>query len=88
MISLLPSGTWLPLLSSWALKIHEVWTNWKDLRATHHAAKISPKDIDFFKAVLPTKSPKIMDLRGIHSPKALQWWEGVVLSVVWKRRTE
>ena len=22
----------------------------------------------------PTESPKIMGLRGIHSPKALQWW--------------
>ena len=56
-------------------KVHEVqqaWTGQKDLRAAHHVAKTSPKDIHFFRIVLPTESPKIMGLRGIYSPEALQ----------------
>ena len=57
-------------------EIHEVEESWggrKDFWATKEAAKSSPKDIHFFRVVLPTEL--IMGLKGIHSPKAL-WWQG------------
>ena len=55
-------------------EIHEVWISQKDLRVTHHVAKTSPKDICLFRVMMPSELPKIMGLRGIHSPKALQRW--------------
>ena len=61
-------------------KIHEVQDSWggkKDLQATTRAAMSFPKDIHFFMVVAPTESPKIMGPKGIHSPKALQWWSGL-----------
>ena len=58
-------------------EVHEVWTGWKDLKATHHVAKASPRDICFFRVMPPTKLPKIMGLRGIHSLEALQQWGGL-----------
>ena len=75
-----PSGEWLPLLTSWALRsmrCRQVWTGQKDLKAAHCMAKTSPKDICFFRVMPPTESPKIMSLRGVHSPKALWWWGGL-----------
>ena len=57
-------------------EIHEVqesWVSWKDLKAAKQSTKSSPKDINFFRVVAPTKSLKIMGLKCIHSPKALQW---------------
>ena len=59
------------LMGSEVHKVQEVWTGWKDLQATHYMAKGSPKGIQFFWMVPPTKSPKIVGLRRIHSPKAL-----------------
>ena len=44
----------------------------KKLKAAHRYDMSSPKDIHFFRVVLPTESPKIMGLKGIHSPEALQ----------------
>ena len=61
-------------------EIHEVqesWTGQTDLKAAHQYAKSSPKDIHFFRVVLPTELPKIMGLKGIHSPKALQQCSGL-----------
>ena len=60
------------LMSSEVHEVQEVWTCQKDLQVTYQAAKSSPKDIHIFWVVPPTESPKIMDLRGIHSPKALR----------------
>ena len=59
------------LMGSEVHKVQEVWTGQKDLWATHHVAKGYPKGIQFFWVVPPTKLPKIMGLRGIHSAKAL-----------------
>ena len=67
-------------------EVHEVqgaWMGQKDLKATYHAAKVSPKDIQFFRVVLPIELPKIMGLRGIHSPKVLPWWGGLSFSPWW-----
>ena len=52
------------LVGSEVHNVKEVWTGWRNLKATHHAAKALPKNIHFFQVVLPTKSPKIMDLSG------------------------
>ena len=49
----------------------ESWTGWKDLKAAYQYTKTSPRNICFFRVVLPTELPKIMGLKGIHSPKAL-----------------
>ena len=60
--------------------VHEVqdeWTGQRELQAAHQAAKSSPKDIHFFWLVPLTKSPKIMGLKGIHSPMALKWQTGL-----------
>ena len=39
--------------------------------------KSSAKDIHYFWVVPSTKLPKIMGLKGIHSPKALTWQSGL-----------
>ena len=65
------------LMDSEVLKVQEVWTGQKDLQVTHHAAKGSPKSIQYFWVVPPTESPKIMGLKGIHSLKALCWQVGL-----------
>ena len=57
-------------------KIHEMQENLggrKDLQPTNPAAKSSSKDIHFYRVVVPTKSLKIMGLKGINSPETLQW---------------
>ena len=69
-------------------KIHEMqesWASWKDLKAVYQSAKSFPKDIYLFRVVLPTKSPKIMGLKGIHSPKAL-WQQGGLTFCLWCRK--
>ena len=65
------------LLGSDVHKVQPVWAGWKDLWFTHHMAKSSPKNIHLFYVVPSTKLPKIMGLKGIHSPKALKWQSGL-----------
>ena len=67
------------LLDSDVHKVKDEWTGWKDLQATHQTAKSPLKDIHFFQLVPPTESPKIMGLKGIHSPKALKWQAGLLV---------
>ena len=74
----LPSTFWQMATSTNLLgtEIHEVQESWdgrKDLPAANQSAKSSHKDIHFFRVVAPTELLKIMDLKGIHSPKALLW---------------
>ena len=45
------------LMGSEVHEVQEAWTSQKDIRATHHVAKTSPKDIHFFRVILPTKYP-------------------------------
>ena len=66
------------LLDSDVHKVLDVWTGQKDLWATHQVAKTSLKDICFFQVVAPTESPKIMGLKGIHSPKGLKQQSGLL----------
>ena len=42
------------LMVSEVHEVKEVWTGQKDLQSAHHVAKSSPKDIHFFRVVLPT----------------------------------
>ena len=65
------------LMDSEVHEVQEVWTGQKDLQATHHMVKGSPKGIQFFQVVPPTESPMIMGLKGIHSPKALHQQAGL-----------
>ena len=57
--------------------MQETWGSQKDLKTTNWVAWASPEDIHFFQIILPMESPKIMDLKGIHSTEALQWWGGL-----------
>ena len=59
------------LLNAEIHEVQEVWAGGWELKATNYAAKASQWDIQFFHTVLPTKSPNIMGLKGIHSPEAL-----------------
>ena len=59
------------LLNTEIYKMQEVWTSQQGLKAANHAAKASQRDIQFFCMVMPTESPNIMGLKGIHSSKAL-----------------
>ena len=61
-------------------KIHQVqdlWPGKKELHAANHAAMSSAKYICYFWVVSPTESPKIMGLKGIHSPEALKHQGGL-----------
>ena len=49
----------------------------KELHAANCAAMISAKDICYFPVVSPTGSPKIIGLKGIHSPEALKHQSGL-----------
>ena len=77
MTSPMPSRRWPPLLGSDIHEVQQVWTGQKDLQVAHCVAKSSPKDIHFFQVVPLTELPKIMGLKGIHSPKALRWQSGL-----------
>ena len=59
------------LMDSEVHEAQEVWTEQKNLWAAHHMAKGSPRASSFSGWVPPTKFPKIMGLKEIHSPKAL-----------------
>ena len=61
----------ISLLNVKIYEVQEAWTGQQRLRATNHAAKASQRDIQFFHMVMPTESPNIMGLKGIHSPKAI-----------------
>ena len=65
------------LLNSDVYEVQDTWTGQKELHATNHAAKSSLKNICYFSVILPTELPKIMGLKGIHSPKALKWQTGL-----------
>ena len=56
-------------------EIHLVWDQWwgkKELCAANYVARRSAKDLHYFWVVSPLKSPKIMGLKRIHTPKALK----------------
>ena len=62
------------LLDSHIHKVQDTWMGQKELHATNGVAKSSSKDICYFQVVSPRESPKIMGLKGIHSPETLKRW--------------
>ena len=58
------------LLNTKIHEVQEVLASWQELKST----KPSQRDIQFFCMVSPTELPNIMELKGIHFPKALHWW--------------
>ena len=65
------------LMDSEVHKVQEVWTGQKGLQVAYCKVKGSPKGIQFFWEVPPTKLPKIMGLKAIHSPEALHCQVGL-----------
>ena len=62
--------------------IHQVQYQWqgkKELHTANHMVRGSVKDLCYFWLVLPTESPKIMGLKGIHSPEALKHQSGLLI---------
>ena len=59
------------LMGSDVYEVQEAWTGQRDLWVAHCVAKNSPRTSTSFGWCLPTELPKIMGLKGIHSPKAL-----------------
>ena len=61
-------------------KIHPVQDQWqekKELHVANHMTKGSAKNLCYFWVVLPVESPKIMGLKGIHSPETLKHQAGL-----------
>ena len=65
------------LIGSDVHEVQQAWTGQKNPWVTLCVAKTSQKDICFFWVVPPTKLPKIMGLKGIHSPEALRSQSGL-----------
>ena len=59
------------LLGSAIYEIKEAWTGQDELWQANYVPKVLPKGLKFFRAVSPTKSPKVMGLKGIHDPDVL-----------------
>ena len=60
--------------------IHEIqasWTGPNELKQANYALWSLPKGLEFFHAVPPSKSPKVMGLVGIHDPDALCCFSGI-----------
>ena len=65
--------------------IEDQWQGKKELHTANHVAKGSTKTFAISQVVSPIKSPKIMGLKGIHSPEALKCQAGLSpLPLVWK----
>ena len=62
-------------------EIHWVQGQWKgkkELHMANHTVRVSAKDPHYCQVVSPTESPKIMSLKGIHSPEALRPLTGLL----------
>ena len=65
------------LLGSAIYEIKEVWTGWDELWQANYVLRTLLKGLKFFRAVSPSKSPKVMGLMGIHDPDALHHFNGL-----------
>ena len=59
------------LLGSAIYEIKEAWTGQDELWQAKYVLRILLKGLKFFRAVSPSKSPKVMGLMGIHDPDTL-----------------
>ena len=57
--------------------VQDQWKGRKELCFVNYMVRGSAKDLHYFRVVSPLKSPKIMGLWGIHSPKALKCQAGL-----------
>ena len=57
--------------------IQDQWWGKKELHLANQQAKGSTKNLCYFWGVMPVESPKIMGLKGIHSPEALKHQVGL-----------
>ena len=58
-------------LGSGIYKIKEVWAGPDELQQANYMLKTLPKGLKFLRAVLPSESPRVMGLTGIHDPDSL-----------------
>ena len=59
--------------------IHEIkwsWDGLEELKHTNYVLQSLPKGLKFLRAVSTKESPKVMGLKGIHDPNALQHFAG------------
>ena len=56
------------LLGSQIYEIQEVWGGQSGLQYANNVLKTSPKRLQLFLPLLPSESPKVMGLAGIHNP--------------------
>ena len=52
--------------------VQDLWEGKNELHSVYYMVRGSAKDLHFFRVVTPLESPKIMGLRGIHSPEVLK----------------
>ena len=65
------------LLGSAIYKIKEAWTGQDELWQANYTLRTLPKGLKFFRAVSPSKSPRVMRLMGIHNLDVLCHFNGL-----------
>ena len=60
------------LMDSEIYLVQDQWWGKKELHTANYVARGLAKDLHYFQVVSPLKSPKIMGIRGIHSPEGLK----------------
>ena len=65
------------LLGSTIYGITEAWSWWDELWQSNYLLMTLPKGLKFFRAVSPSKSPKVMGLMGIHDLDVLCHFSGM-----------
>ena len=65
------------ILCSTIYEITEAWTGQDELWQASYVLRTLPKGIDFFRAVSPFESPKVMGLMGIHNLDVLHHFNGL-----------
>ena len=66
------------LMDSKIYVVQDQWWGKKELCTTNYMARGSARDLHYFWVVSPLKSPKIMGLKGIHSPEVLKHQAGLL----------
>ena len=59
------------LLGSEIYEIQEFWEGWSKLQYANDTLRALSKGLQFFHAVSPLESPKVMGLAGVHNSEAL-----------------
>ena len=66
------------LLGSTIYEIKEAWTGQDELQQANYMLRTLPKGLKFFRAVSPSRYPKIMGLMGIHDLDTLCHINGLI----------